>query len=240
MAVEERKRVAHVVIDQVAGRIPIIVHVGSITTEAAVELTRDAAASGAVAVGSVPPFYYHPDMKGIYQHFEKIASASDLPVFIYNNPGTTGTILTPEQIAQLAKMPNVRGLKDAGGNLGNLCKVMETVQDFTVIVASSTLGLAALAMGAAGMISSVSNVIAEPMVTLYEACTAARLAEAVALQRVISELSAPLRNPTIMALHEGLKLRGVDAGYARRPLRMAEPHEVDRIRQVLSKHGMLG
>jgi len=240
MTVKERRRVASIVIDQVAGRIPVIVHVGSLTTEAAVRLTRDAAASGAVAVGSVPPFYYHPDMKGIYQHFEKIANASDLPVFVYHNPGTTGTILTPEQIERLAEIANVRGLKDAGGNLGNLCKVMKTLQDFTVIVASSTLALAALAMGAAGAISSVSGVIPEPFVALYSACMDGDLAEAAALQKKMNELSAPLRRPTITALHEGLKLRGVDAGYTRGPLRMADPHEIDSIRQVLSKHGMLG
>jgi len=239
MTEDERRSVAHIVIDQVAGRIPVIVHVGSLTTEAAVRLTEDAAVSGAVAVGCVPPFYYHPDMKGIYQHFERIAGASDLPLFIYNNPATTGTMLTPEHIAQLAEIPNVRGLKDAGGNLGNLCKVMNAVQDFTVIVASSTLALPALALGAAGAISSVSGVVPEPFVALYEACIAGDLAEAAALQAKLNELSVPLRRPTITALHEGLKLRGVDAGYTRGPLRMADPDEIDHIRQVLSKHEML-
>lgn len=240
MGVEERKRVAQIVTEQVAGRIPVVVHVGALSTREAVELVKHAEAAGAVAVASVPPFYYRPDKKSVYKYFSAIASASHLPVFVYNNPSTTGYSLTLDQLSQLSEIPNLCGIKDAGGDLALLCKVLDTIPGFTAIIASATLVLPALAIGAVGAISSVSNVIPELMLALYEACVANRFAEARILQKQVNDLSGSLRSPMITALHEGLRLRGIDAGYTRAPLRMAEPQEIELVRKGLSKYGMLG
>jgi len=90
LSVEERKRVAEVVIDEVNGRVPVIMHVGGASTRSVVELAKHAEKAGATAVAAVPPIYYGFKEPEVERHFKALVEAVSIPVFVYNNPKTTG------------------------------------------------------------------------------------------------------------------------------------------------------
>lgn len=112
MSINDRKKVTELVVKHVNGRIPIIVHVGASSLDDVIELSLHAQDSGAQAVSSVPPFYYKYTQDEIIRFFEKLASKIDIPVFIYNNPRTTGLSIEIETLKILKKM-EMTGIKDS-------------------------------------------------------------------------------------------------------------------------------
>ena len=86
MSPKERKKVAEIILDQVKGRVPVIVHVGTADTKNTLELARHAQAVGAEAVGAITPYYNSYDEETIFAHFQKLIHSVDIPVFLYDNP----------------------------------------------------------------------------------------------------------------------------------------------------------
>ncbi len=127
LAPEERKRTLRATADCVAGRTPLIVGVGALRTDTAEDLARDARQSGADGL-LLAPMSYHPlTDEEVFRHFDAVAAAGELPLCIYNNPGTTKFTFSPELIARLAEIPNVTAVKmplptdgDYAGELGRL------------------------------------------------------------------------------------------------------------------------
>ncbi|HIQ06011.1 MAG TPA: dihydrodipicolinate synthase family protein, partial [Anaerolineae bacterium] len=105
----ERKRMAEIVVDQVAGRVPVVIHVGAIDTATAVDLAAHARAIGADAVSAIPPFYYALDVAAIKEHYRLIGEAARLPLYIYNIPDATGVAVTPEMLVEFMQMEWLRG-----------------------------------------------------------------------------------------------------------------------------------
>ena len=110
---EEHGRVVEIVIDQVAGRLPIIAGAGSNNTAEAISLTQHAQAAGADAVLHVAGYYNRPNQEGLYQHFKALHDASDIPIIIYNIPPRAIVDILPETMARLAELPRIAGVKDA-------------------------------------------------------------------------------------------------------------------------------
>src|SRR5690348_17309962 len=100
------------------GRVPIIAGAGSNSTQHAIELTKDAEASGADAIMSVVPYYNRPTQAGLYAHFSEIAASTGLPIILYDVPTRTACSLADETVARLAELPQIVGLKDATGDPG--------------------------------------------------------------------------------------------------------------------------
>ena len=126
MNVDERKKVIEVIVDQVNGRVPVIVHVGTANTKDAVELAKHAEATGATAVASVPPFYYKYPEKDLLNYFRAIMNAVNIPVFAYNNPGASNNPLTVSMVKTLAD-EGLAGLKDSAFDLVTFMKFLSGV-----------------------------------------------------------------------------------------------------------------
>lgn len=113
---EEHDKVIAEVVKYTAGRVPVIAGTGSNSTVEALRLTQAAKDAGADACLVVCPYYNKPTQRGLYEHFKAVATIG-LPIVLYNIPGRTGISLTPQTIAELAKIPEIIAIKEATGSL---------------------------------------------------------------------------------------------------------------------------
>jgi 4-hydroxy-tetrahydrodipicolinate synthase len=177
---DERRLLLEIVMDQNAGRVPVIAHTGAITTTEAIALSKHAAAAGAAGLLVLPPYKDRLTVQETSDHLRSIADSGSLPVVVYNLPLATGVNLLPEDIAEMAdRSPNIRYLKDTSGDFHQLTRAIHDFGDvFTTFCGWDTMLLAALVEGAAGCILGSTNLIARPIVSLYDTVQAGDLAGA--------------------------------------------------------------
>lgn len=231
----ERKKVVGAVVSQVRGRLPVIVHVGSVSTDEAVELAAHAARVGADAVSSVPPFFYPVSSDGIYFHYLRIAEASHLPLIVYNIPKLTGVTVTPNMLSRLLDIPSVMGIKFSSHDLFELGQIaLRDGGRVNILSGNDQIFLAALAMGAEGSIGLTHNFMPKLYIDIFEKFKSGCCSEARELQsysvRVVSILS---KFPIIPAAKEIMRLKGYDCGRCRRPLEpLTESMSLDLHKQL--------
>ena len=132
--------------------------------------------AGASGLLSVTPYYNKPTQEGLYQHYRAIAESTPLPIVVYNVPGRTGVNVEPATLARLAAIPNIVGVKEASGNMTQMCEVCRAVPpDFIVLSGDDALTLPLMAVGGRGVISVASNEIPAEMVQMVEAAERERL-----------------------------------------------------------------
>ena len=179
LSFEEHERVIEIVIRAADGRVPVIAGTGSNNTKEAIVLTRYARKAGADAALVITPYYNKPTQKGLVAHFTAVAESADIPVILYNVPGRTGVNMAPETVARLAEIDNIVGVKEASGNLAQICDILRmTPKDFCVLSGDDGLYYPMLALGARGVISVVSNVAPKEMADLYDAFAAGETGKA--------------------------------------------------------------
>jgi len=181
----EHMRVVEIVIEQAAGRVPVIAGTGSNATTEAIELTRHAKDAGAAAALVVVPYYNKPTQAGLYAHFRTVAEAApELPVLIYNVPGRTVADISNDTIVKLAKeVPNIVGIKDATGDL-NRPSLLRVALGAAFIQLSGEDGTALgfNAHGGRGCISVTANIAPKLCAEFQEATLAGDFAKALQIQ----------------------------------------------------------
>jgi 4-hydroxy-tetrahydrodipicolinate synthase len=179
LSYEEHERVIDVVIEAAGGRVPVIAGTGSNNTREAIALTRYAKKAGADAALSITPYYNKPTQKGLIAHFTAVAESAEIPNLLYNVPGRTGVNMTAETVARLAEVRNIVGVKEASGNLSQVCDILRmTPKTFCVLSGDDALYFPMLALGAKGVISVVSNVAPKEMAQIHEAFSSGDVARA--------------------------------------------------------------
>lgn len=169
--VEEHCELIRVTVEHAAGRIPVVAGTGANSTVEAVELAQFAKQAGAVAHLSVVPYYNRPTQEGLYRHFRTIAESVDLPLILYNVPGRTVADLANDTTLRLAEVPNIVGIKDATGNLGGACDLIERAPEGFALYSGDDMSSAAfLMLGGHGVISVTANAAPRAM---HELCAAA-------------------------------------------------------------------
>ncbi|MBI2941260.1 MAG: 4-hydroxy-tetrahydrodipicolinate synthase [Chloroflexi bacterium] len=167
---EEQDRVIRVVVETVAGRIPVIAGTGTNSTAKTIKYTRAAKQAGADAALIVTPYYNKPTPEGLYRHYEAIAQATDLPIILYNVPSRTSVNMLPETVARLARIDAIVGIKEASGNMDQVSQIVQSCpSDFAVLSGDDSLTLPMLALGGAGVISVVANIAPTAMSELVAA-----------------------------------------------------------------------
>jgi len=155
---DEHGVVVRTVVAAAAGRVPVIAGCGTNDTRRTIDGARRAKEAGADALLVVTPYYNKPNRSGMIAHYRSVADASDLPIVVYNVPGRTGQNLGAEMILRLAEIPAVVGVKEASGNLEQIAAVLESrPAGFRLLSGDDALALPAVALGANGLISVVSN-----------------------------------------------------------------------------------
>ena len=180
---EEQTEVIRFVVEKVAGRVPVIAGTGTNNTEHVLANTRAACAAGADAVLVVTPYYNKATQNGLIQHFTAVADVSTVPVILYNVPGRTGCNLLPKTVAKLAEHERIVAIKEATGNMAQMVELMSLCGDkIDVYSGEDALTVPMMAMGAAGTISVLSNVVPKEAVAMTDACKAGDYQTAAAWQ----------------------------------------------------------
>ena len=170
LSAEEKRRVVELVVQEAAGRVPVLAGAGGYDTRGVVESARAMHEAGANGLLSVTPYYNKPTPEGLFRHYQAIAGATPLPIVVYNVPGRTGCNVDPLTLARLATIPHVVGVKEASGNMTQICEVLKALPaDFVVLSGDDALTLPAMAVGARGVVSVASNEVPAEMARLVEA-----------------------------------------------------------------------
>jgi len=170
LSAHERRRVVEIVVDEARGKVPVLAGAGGYDTREVVEAAREMQAAGADGLLSVTPYYNKPTPEGLFRHYSAIAEATPLPIVLYNVPGRTGCNIEPATLTRLATIPHVVAVKEASGNMTQICEVAKAVPDgFIVLSGDDAITLPAMAVGARGVISVASNEVPDEMAQLVEA-----------------------------------------------------------------------
>ena len=171
LSVAEHAQVISVVVEQAAGRLPIIAGTGANSTREAIELTQAAADAGADACLLVTPYYNKPTQEGLYLHYKAIAEAVDIDQILYNVPGRTACDMLPETVLRLSAIDNIVGIKEATGDLERARAIIEQCpEDFAVYSGDDETARELMLLGGHGDISVTANVAPKLM---SEMCAAA-------------------------------------------------------------------
>ena len=168
---EEKLHVIALVIEESAGRVPVLAGAGGYDTRETIALIRDIEKLGATGILSITPYYNKPTPEGLFQHFKAIAESTSLPIVLYNAPGRTGVNLDVSTVSRLSVVPGIVGLKEASGNVTQIAEIFASVPDtFLVISGDDALTTAVMAVGGRGVISVVSNEAPAEMAQIVELC----------------------------------------------------------------------
>ena len=235
---EEHERVIEETIEVVNGKVPVIAGTGSNNTAEAVRLTRAAKDMGADGVLVISPYYNKPNKSGLKRHYTTLADL-DIPVIVYNVPGRTGQNLEPDLVADLARHPNIVGVKEASGNISQISQIIEKTldEDFSVISGDDGITLPVLALGGAGVISVAANVEPARMVAMYEAFCDMDLESPLDLHFELSPLFRDLfidTNP--IPVKKAVELRGMAGGPVRLPLDELDADRTARLKKTLDSY----
>jgi 4-hydroxy-tetrahydrodipicolinate synthase len=235
MSHKEHEKVVEETVDVVNGRIPVLAGTGSNNTEEAVLLTKAAKNIGADGVLVISPYYNKPNKEGLKKHYRKIADL-DIPVVMYNVPGRTGQNLEVDLVKDLAKHPNIVGIKEASGNLYQMWQIIEATRDenFQVISGDDNMTLPLLQLGGVGVISVAANVEPRLMVGMYEEFRKGNYLKAREIHFRLEPLFKGLfieTNP--IPVKKAVGLRGMAAGPVRLPLDDLSEENVQKLKKIL-------
>ena len=160
----EHRHVVEVTVESARGKVPVLAGAGGYNTAEVICRVRELAALDVSGILSVTPYYNKPTQEGLYQHFKAIAAAVDLPIILYSVQGRTGVNIEPATVQRLAHIPNIVGIKEASGSMGQIAAILNCVPEtFLVLSGDDALTLPLIALGGHGVISVVSNEIPAEM-----------------------------------------------------------------------------
>ena len=180
---EEHEIVIDTVVKAAAGRVPVIAGAGSNNTVEAMRFVQFAQKAGADGALVVTPYYNKPTQRGLIAHFTALHDCADIPIIIYNIPGRSVVDMTPETMAELAKLPRIVGVKDATGDLARVCEQrLACGPDFVQLSGEDATAHGFNAQGGVGCISVTANVAPGLLAQMQNACTAGDYGTALAIQ----------------------------------------------------------
>ncbi len=232
----EWQRVAALVIERVAGRVPVIVGTGTNATSTTIERTRIARSLGATAAMIVTPYYNKPQQDGLLRHVVAVADAVDLPLVVYNVPGRTGVNLLPDTARRMVDHAPVIAIKESSGSLDQVSELVSAVGDRCAILSGDdSLTLPIIAVGGHGVVSVLANVLPGATARLVRTAMAGDLHTARALHRDLFPLARALfleTNP--VPVKAALELIGICRADVRLPLAPLNPVNLERLRTALA------
>jgi 4-hydroxy-tetrahydrodipicolinate synthase len=231
----ERLRVVEIVVDEARGKIPILAGAGGYDTKEVIHAAADMQKLGVAGFLSVTPYYNKPSQEGLYQHYRAIAESTPLPIIVYNVPGRTGVNVEVQTIARLAQISNIVGVKEASGNVTQMCEICRAVPaDFLVLSGDDALTLPVMAVGGRGIISVASNEIPAEMVQMVEAAERNDFAAARAIHaRVVPLMLINFVEANPIPVKAAMAAMGLLEEVYRLPMVPPQPPSREKILKVL-------
>ncbi len=243
MSIAERKRTAEIIIDQVKGRVPVIVHVGCSDTKNTVDLAKHAESIGAAAVGAVTPYYNEYDQECFYRHFKALLDAVGIPVFLYNNPKLSGNTPSMDTIRRLAK-DGIAGIKDSTFDIVNYYHTAMALKpefpNLNLIIGTEAMLVATFDAGAQAAVTGLGNVYPDLVGELYQDYLSGDRRKVMETQmKVLRVRQITKFGLTVPTCHAILELRGVDAGVPRLPFVPVSLEVVQKVKTALQQINLL-
>ena len=186
---DERFRVVALTVEEAAGRVPVLAGAGGYDTREVIRTAQQMKRLGATGILSVTPYYNKPTQEGLFQHYSAIAGEVGLPIIVYNVPGRTGCNVEVATLVRLSQVPFIAGVKEASGNVSQMCEVCRAVpDDFIVLSGDDALTLPLMAVGGHGLISVIANEAPAEIARMVELAEANDFAAARALHRQLMPL----------------------------------------------------
>jgi len=204
-----------------------------------IEAARSMHEAGADGLLSVTPYYNKPTPEGLYQHYKAITETTPLPLIVYNVPGRTGCNVDPATLVRLATIPLVVGVKEASGNMTQICEVVKAVRDeFIVLSGDDALTLPAMAVGARGIISVAANEVPAEMTQLVEAAERNDFAAARAIHaRLLPLLLANFTESNPIPVKAAMAQLGLLEENYRLPMVPPRPETREKLARLLAALG---
>ena len=241
---DEMKDILDVMIDQVAGRVPVFMGIGAIRTSKCIRLAQMGVEHGAKAVSILQPMFLKPSEDELYTHFAAIAdSVQDVPVLLYNNPGRTGYGIPQTVAEKLAhQKANVVGMKDSSGDITQTEEFIRRNADvnFKVMCGKDTLIYAGLCVGAVGAVCCMANFVPRLVCSIFDRFVAGDIKGALDRQFVLNPIRLQMDKSSFpVATKDYANLLGLELGAPYLPTKNSTPEQLEGLRQQLVKAGLL-
>lgn len=236
---EEHLEVIRFAIDKVAGKKPVIAGVGSNDTKHAVYLSKKAQELGANGLLHVTPYYNKTTQRGLVEHFKKIAEAVDIPIIVYNVPSRTGLNLLPETMFELSKIPNIKGIKEASGNITQVAEIAHLCPNIDIYSGNDDQIVPILSVGGIGVISVLANILPNETHDIVEYFLNGNVQKAKELQlRLLPIIKALFIEVNPIPVKEAMNLMGFEVGIPRLPLVSMSEKNKEILKKALIDYGI--
>jgi 4-hydroxy-tetrahydrodipicolinate synthase len=236
----EQVRVVELVVAEARGRVPVLAGAGGYNTQEVIHAALRLRAAGADGILSVTPYYNKPTPEGLFQHYRAITEAVQLPLIVYNVPGRTGCNVDPATLVRLSTLPHVVGVKEASGNVTQMCEICASVPDqFIVLSGDDALTLPLMAVGGRGIVSVAANAVPAEMSRMVELAEAGDFAGARAVhQRLLPLLLVNFIESNPIPVKSAMAAMGLLEEVYRLPMVPPRPASKQRIEAVLQSLGL--
>ena len=228
-------------VKKVNGRAKVIFGCGSNNTADAVMTAQKSEFYGADGLLAVTPYYNKCTQNGLVEYYKAICESVSIPVIAYNVPGRTGVEIQPATMAKIAEIPNIAGIKDAGGNMSKTMETFRLVREkCDVYSGEDALNLPILACGGAGVISVLSNILPADVKKLCTLVFEGKIEEAIALNdKLLPVANACFCEVNPIPVKAAMNMLGFNAGTPRAPLTEIEPQNAEKLSAALKNYGLV-
>ncbi|MBN2454263.1 4-hydroxy-tetrahydrodipicolinate synthase [Candidatus Woesearchaeota archaeon] len=235
----EREEIIKTVVAEVKKKVPVIVGVGTNSTEKTIKNAKQAKELGADALLVVSPYYNKPSQEGLYRHFIAVAEAVDLPIVVYNIQGRTAVNIETATLKRMAEHENIVAVKEASGNPNQMMDVIKQIPGLTVLSGDDSVTLPLMAMGGKGVISVCSNLLPKEMSELCKACLKGDYAKAKDLHyKLLPMFRAEFVETNPVPMKAAMGMAGLAAGPVRPPLCPMQPESLEKLKAAMKLVGL--
>jgi 4-hydroxy-tetrahydrodipicolinate synthase len=237
---QEKIAVTTTCVDEVNGRASVVAHIGEISTRETIRLGKQIARLGVDAVSAITPWFVPLKQQELIDHYQRVADALTVPLFLYNIPARTGNTLQPETVRTLAAHPNIIGIKDSAGSYESLSGVLQATgdcQDFAVLNGPDSLIHQGFVDGCSASISGLANVAPEAINAIWARFHAGDIAGSHQAQENVTGLRTALYSIGFSpaAVKKAVSLQGFEVGESRYAVQFSA-EEQQQIRQIVNHY----
>lgn len=237
---QEKIAVTETCVDEVNGSAPVVAHIGEISTRETIRLGKQIARLGVNAVSVITPYFVPLKQDELIYHYQTVADALDVPLFLYNIPARTGNTLQPETVRKLASHPNIIGIKDSAGSyesLSDFLKAADGIDNFDVLNGPDSLIHQGFVDGCSACISGLANVAPKEINAIWARFNAGDVEGSRQAQESVTDLRTDLYSVGFSpaAVKKAVTLLGYDVGESRYAVQFSAGEE-QKIRQIVNQY----
>lgn len=239
LTTDEKIQIAKILVNESAGRVPVMVGTGGNNTAEAIKLSKEMEKIGADVLSVITPYFIPPTQDELYHYFKEIADSVSIPVLLYNIPSKTGVNLEAETVKRLAGHPQIAGVKDSSGNFDTILSYIEASkgEEFSVFAGTDSLILKTLQAGGQGAVAATANALPKVVVSIYNEWKKGNREQAEDAQNALQPLRDTFALGSIPApLKKATELFGIPVGPPRSPIKPVSKESEEKIKQMVQSY----